>query len=1171
MSIANKVTVNTHYTRSVNLERDANVIAVTQNYIPTSRALRTFLRISETFSKQDMPRAWSWVGPYGSGKSSASAFLGQLLAKPTSEGHEVAKKVLSKASKEISESFSQDYSQSNGWLKVFLTGSPESLGRRLVFALNKAMVEYASENKIVIKDSEKVSNLLVKDTLTTGDIVGSFQLLQRSLEQHDCPGILIIIDELGKFLEYEARHYGANDIYLLQSLAEHAYKGQSVNLNLIVLLHQSFEQYAKGLGENLKNEWSKVQGRFEEVPFIESAEQVLRVVASAFQQNLNKTEQLALKAKVKQIVTTMSAQGALPSGLSEDEANTLFVSCYPLHPISATLLPILCQKVAQNERTLFSYLGSREEFGMLDMLNNIEDTTHFINPSSIYDYFITNQASSIGDYLTHRRWAEVVTALERLNTEKLSDVQTLKTIGLLNIIGSKGGFKPSGELLKTIFDHNGNGISGSLLELEKQSVITYRKYSGEYRVWQGSDFDLEEALQVERSNLGKFALAAELNKSNTMLPIVARRYTIENGALRFFQPAFIDAVSFKTLDAASNEPRILFYLAGDKEDEQIFKKEVCRHFSSLDVVTLCLNGTQLREAVAETQALRQVSAACPEMHTDPVAKKEFDDRYTAAEVAEGELLSDLLYRPESALWFHQSLDLGITSKRKLQEELSSLLEVVYEKAPRLHNELINRDRPSSQAVSARNKLLSAMLTSSHLPDLGIVKYPPEKALYRSLLRQTGLHTYDKVTKVWSFSSPSNLPYTDPQGSNLLPVWCKIDAFLESTETEERSFVELNDILMAAPFGVKAGVLPILYIAAYLINQHELAVFESRLYKPRFTQEMLERFIKAPLDFTFQRVRIDGMRSSIFDQYVDVLITGKDKRAATILDLAQSLAIVFGNLPVYTLKTSDLQARARNVRSVFQLAKSPEKLLLTELPQALGYPSADQLTNDIDVLSGFSKDLNEVIYELQHAHEALKNKQRRLLCLAFDLEQDLSTEELRKVILNRFRGLDRFTIDKEGTLGFIMRLTKTMGNNDNWLETILMFLGNKPTGKWLDSDQDKAESQLTKFSQRVVELEKINFAQQKGQEEISGDFDVHFLRSFKQDGLSFEKVLLIDGATSTKVADVVAAIGKNLKRLDSHHLAFAALAQVLDAHFNVPEVPTEKKNTLDNSELSEDTP
>ena len=195
----------------------------------------------------------------------------------------------------------------------------------------------------------------------------------------------------------------------------------------------------------------------------------------------------------------------------------------------------------------------------------------------------------------------------------------------------------------------------------------------------------------------------------------------------------------------------------------------------------------------------------------------------------------------------------------------------------------------------------------------------------------------------------------------------------------------------------------------------------------------------------------------------------------------------------------------------------------------------------------------------------------MLCLAFDLEQDLSTEELRKVILNRFRGLDRFTIDKEGTLGFIMRLTKTMGNNDNWLETILMFLGNKPTGKWLDSDQDKAESQLTKFSQRVVELEKINFAQQKGQEEISGDFDVHFLRSFKQDGLSFEKVLLIDGATSTKVADVVAAIGKNLKRLDSHHLAFAALAQVLDAHFNVPEVPTEKKNTLDNSELSEDTP
>jgi len=175
MSIINKISVNTHYTRSVNLERDANVIAVTKNYIPTSRALRTFSRISGTFSNQDMPRAWSWVGPYGSGKSSASAFLGQLLSKPGSEGYNVAQGVLCAASGEIAGAFSETNGKDNGWLKVFLTGSPESLGKRLVAALAHAAMQYSEDNNLVIEHAGRISKLLTKDTLTTTEIVSDFQ------------------------------------------------------------------------------------------------------------------------------------------------------------------------------------------------------------------------------------------------------------------------------------------------------------------------------------------------------------------------------------------------------------------------------------------------------------------------------------------------------------------------------------------------------------------------------------------------------------------------------------------------------------------------------------------------------------------------------------------------------------------------------------------------------------------------------------------------------------------------------------------------------------------------------------------------------------------------------------------------------------------------------------
>jgi hypothetical protein len=189
--------------------------------------------------------------------------------------------------------------------------------------------------------------------------------LQQAVSHKSGKGLLIVIDELGKFLEYEARHSGANDIFLLQELAELAYQDSDANILLVVLMHQAFEQYAKGLSTALKNEWSKVQGRFESIPFLESAEQTLRVVAAAFRNRLTPAQQRDINRQTTDIISVLAQQNALLPGLSAEPASEILSQCYPLHPLAALILPTLCQKVAQNERTLFSYLGSQEYFGFL--------------------------------------------------------------------------------------------------------------------------------------------------------------------------------------------------------------------------------------------------------------------------------------------------------------------------------------------------------------------------------------------------------------------------------------------------------------------------------------------------------------------------------------------------------------------------------------------------------------------------------------------------------------------------------------------------------------------------------------------------------------------------------------------------------------------------------------
>ena len=315
MSLQDRVKGNTHYTPSVNLERDSNSIDVVKAYIPTSRALRPLDRIAEAFGTETVPRAWSLIGPYGSGKSSFAVFLSKLLSDPTTKESQAARQVLVNADNELTNKFVKETRNSGGYLEVLITGAPESLSKRLAGGFAKAAGIYwkniQGRNPKVIRQLQEAAE---SDT-STNEIMHLIVELQQRIEKASGKGILLIIDELGKFLEYEARHYGANDIYLLQSLAEHACKGGNANLYLFVLLHQSFEQYAKGLGENLKNEWSKVQGRFEDVPFLESAEQVLRVVSAAFKYKFNKKQCDAIKKQTLSVVNVLNELEAIPSAL----------------------------------------------------------------------------------------------------------------------------------------------------------------------------------------------------------------------------------------------------------------------------------------------------------------------------------------------------------------------------------------------------------------------------------------------------------------------------------------------------------------------------------------------------------------------------------------------------------------------------------------------------------------------------------------------------------------------------------------------------------------------------------------------------------------------------------------------------------------------------------------
>ena len=193
----------------------------------------------------------------------------------------------------------------------------------------------------------------------------------------------------------------------------------------------------------------------------------------------------------------------------------------------------------------------------------------------------------------------------------------------------------------------------------------------------------------------------------------------------------------------------------------------------------------MRAAVLELWCLEWVGENTPELTGDATARRELWARRTEAEQEVSEQLTSLfsgnLAAPQVALsptrkgdtggcsWYYNGELIRITSRRALNKYLSEICDSVYNATPILRNELINRRQISSQAASARRKLIAAMLDSQGQEKLNIDGYPPEMSIYLSLLFDTGIHRC--VSGVWGFHPPN------PDDKNRISLtWREIESF-----------------------------------------------------------------------------------------------------------------------------------------------------------------------------------------------------------------------------------------------------------------------------------------------------------------------------------------------------------------------------------------------------------
>ena len=151
-----------------------------------------------------------------------------------------------------------------------------------------------------------------------------------------------------------------------------------------------------------------------------------------------------------------------------------------------------------------------------------------------------------------------------------------------------------------------------------------------------------------------------------------------------------------------------------------------------------------------------------------------------------------------------------------------------------------------------------------------------------------------------------------------------------------------DSLAKPPFGIKRGVfpypLPALLLCCIGSRSHSMTKGYTR---PSLSYEHLERMVRRPDLFSFQRFRIEGVRAALFDEYSRALF-GEVRESVQLLDLARPLTQFVLGLDEHAQKTRRLSETTLHVRQAFFLSKSPEKFLFNELPLACGFDGVSDI-------------------------------------------------------------------------------------------------------------------------------------------------------------------------------------------------------------------------------------
>lgn len=735
------------------------------------------------------------------------------------------------------------------------------------------------------------------NVLLNDDLISTYKSFTYKLREEGLfNGIYIVFDEFSKFIEEAVRGNHSIQLKTIQDMAELIERDTDRSINFSCIMHKPFDHYLKNATSVRVDLFRTIEGRFQEIYFISSMKDEYEVIGQVIKKDEPKFSALWEQYREKVEGLYLRVNNLFKPAYGEVELKNVARKCFPFNPVALYTLPKLCELMAQNERTLFSYMTSRDKGGFLYFIEkrHSDKEVKLLNIDDLFDYFELYFKKEIFNKKVADIYSKTEKALNLARNE--NEKKILKALSLFYIIDEPERLEPKEELLRISLDMEGESFDKALEELFERKILIKRKSNQFIDFFLSNNVDLWERIELYKSLKVKDLKISEIaTKIKGFGFVFPRKYNDEYEMNRYFYRIFMEARELDTIDSYQDLLNIVFAdgyiinLLWQREDEIQKAIEKIKQIKD-ERILLCIPQRpfekldEVREYIALQILYEEAKGEGNESLLYDIELL-LEDEETLLTNYIGELFDCKNCR----FYDYKGELLSIKSERELGGIINRICYEVYDLTPVIPNEMINKNNLTPQIRKALINAINCILEGK-MDDIKGNK--PEKTIIKATIVNKGL--LDGKCK----------------DKELKRVFEEIDSFLSKSSKQKVSFGKLYSVLQGKRYGLRKGIIPV-YLAYKMKDLISSAVFYLQNKEIDFEADLFVKINENPESyFVFcdeNSLEKESYLEKLIDLFKDYVRENERNRYSKIYNAIRAWYL---SLPPFTQVTSDIKVEGQ---------------------------------------------------------------------------------------------------------------------------------------------------------------------------------------------------------------------------------------------------------------------